>query len=234
MKMKKLTALICVLMMLICTAAPALAATKFSASTPKDAQLKALSLVERCGFSSEYQGTRDMVRWETPIRIYVGGKPTKADLNTLDNFLIQLSSRVPGLPNITRVSSESSANVKIYFVPLKQLGNYVPGYVSGNWGMFHYNYTSWKITNAEIGIATDKTNQKSRNHLIMEELVGALGLANDHNSYSDSILYQPWTTTQELSEVDWMMLNMLYHKDVYPGMTWNSFYQTTYSRINRR
>ena len=234
--MKKQFVRLAALVMALCLlASPALAATKFAPGSAQQAQTLAMELMRVCGYSSEYSGGRDgLVRWETPIRVYVGGKPTKADLNTLDNFLIQLSSRVPGLPNITRVSSESSANVKIYFVPLKQLGNYVPGYVSGNWGMFHYNYTSWKITNAEIGIATDKTNQKSRNHLIKEELVGALGLANDHNSYSDSILYQPWTTTQELSEVDWMMLNMLYHKDVYPGMTWNSFYQTTYSRINRR
>lgn len=233
--MKRFVRMLSLVMMLCLLASPALAATKFAPATAQQAQSQALQLMHVCGFGSEYQGSRDaLVRWDTPIRIYVGGKPTKADLNTLDTFLMQLAAYVPGLPNITRVSNESSANMKIYFVPLRQLGQYVPGYVSGNWGMFHYNYTSWRITNAEIGIATDKTNQKSRNHLIKEEIVGALGLANDHDSYSDSILYQPWTTTQELSEVDWMMLNMLYHPDVYPGMTWNSFYQKTYNRINKR
>ena len=234
MKMKKLTALICVLMMLICTAAPALAATKFSASTPKDAQLKALSLVERCGFSSEYQGTRDMVRWETPIRIYVGGKPTKADLNTLDNFLVQIAARAPGVPNMTRVGREQDANVCIWFVPQNQMGNYVPGYVKGNTGMFNYTYKNWRINEAHIGVVSDKTSQRDRNHIIPEEIVGILGLSNDHEVYSDSILYEKRSTYTELSEVDWLMINMIYHPDVYPGMTWNSFYQKTLNRINRR
>ncbi len=57
---------------------------------------------------------------------------------------------------------------------------------------------------------------------MMEELTGCLGLANDHNLYRDSILYQPWTTVQSLSEVDWIMLNYLYSPLVSPGDTWNT------------
>ena len=54
-----------------------------------------------------------------------------------------------------------------------------------------------------------------------EELVGALGLPNDHMVYSDSILYQKYTTTRSLSEVDWLMLNMLYSPVTRPDMTWS-------------
>ena len=39
-------------------------------------------------------------------------------------------------------------------------------------------------------------------------------------AYRDSILYDGWTTVQTLSDVDWRMLNMLYHPAVHPGMTW--------------
>ena len=52
-----------------------------------------------------------------------------------------------------------------------------------------------------------------------EELVGALGLPGDHMMYSDSILYDPWTTVQDLSDVDWRMLNLLYSPALSPGMT---------------
>ena len=76
----------------------------------------------------------------------------------------------------------------------------------------------------EFGIATDVTDQKARNHLIQEEFIGALGLLNDHFLYSDSILYQPWTTVQQPSEVDWLMLNILYSPRLSPGMDKNKIH----------
>jgi hypothetical protein len=58
-----------------------------------------------------------------------------------------------------------------------------------------------------------------RDHLILEELVGALGLPGDHLKYRDSILYDGWTVTRELSEVDWQMLEILYSGELRAGMT---------------
>ena len=65
-------------------------------------------------------------------------------------------------------------------------------------------------SDAGIVIATDVTTQRDRNHLVQEELVGALGLTNDHWDDKTSILYQGWTTTQSPSPLDWQMLNFLY------------------------
>ena len=226
---------LCFALMLMLIPGIALAAEKFSPSDAKSAQQAALSLLEQVAYSAEYGSSRTgLIRWETPLRIYVGGKPTKADLATLNTFMIQMASRVPNMPNMTRVATASEANVTIYFVPLKQMKNYVTNYTEGNWGYVYYWYTNWKITKMEVAIATDVTDQKARNHLIMEELVNGMGLGNDHYAYSDSITYQNWTTVQQLSEVDWLMLNMIYHEDAYTGMTWSQFYQMTNRRINNR
>lgn len=78
---------------------------------------------------------------------------------------------------------------------------------------------------AQIGIAADVTDQRSRDHLIQEEFFGALGLLNDHDLYSDSIVYQPWTTVQQPSEVDWLMLNMVYSPLLSPGMEKNEIHR---------
>ena len=78
----------------------------------------------------------------------------------------------------------------------------------------------------KIAIATDVTNQEERNHLIMEEFINGIGLSNDHNRYANSIVYQPWTTVQQVSELDWIMLNMIYHPDVHAGVTSKWFYDT--------
>lgn len=211
-----------VAVIVVLTAINPAAAEKFNASTAYEARTKALKVFDICAFSSEYPGANyegdHIIRWDKPIRVYIGGKPTRADRQKIDEFLLELALRVPTLPNITITQDKSLAEIKIYFVPLKQMPNYVPGYVEGNWGMYNFSYNNWRITEATVGIATDVTNQKSRNHLLQEELVGALGLGNDHMIYSDSILYQEWTTVQTLSEVDWLMLNMLYSPLVTPGM----------------
>ena len=222
--MRRLAAflLIAVLLGTALTAQAAEKAPKFSAKTAQEARTKALAAFDVSALSMEYPGSGarqgHLIRWADSIRLYIGGKPTKKDRAIIDTMLLNLALRVPDMPNITLTSNKSASNVQMYFVPLKQLRNYVPGYVEGNWGMFHFNYRNWTIYDVQIGIATDVTDQKARNHLIQEEFFGALGLPNDHYLYSDSIVYQPWTTVQQPSEVDWLMLNMVYSPLVSPGM----------------
>lgn len=212
-----LTAL-CAMLLLTGTAC----AETFSASTAYEARMKALDMFDVSVLTMEYPdaGAQQghLIRWTKSIRIYVSGNPTQADRRFLDNFLMQLALRVPDMPNITITTRESEANMHVYYVPLSKMGDVVPGYREGNWGMFHFQYVNWQMSEAWVGIATDVTDQRARNHLIQEEIVGALGLTNDHYLYSDSIVYQPWTTVQELSEIDWIVLNMVYSPLVSPGM----------------
>lgn len=226
---------LCMLLCLALLPLPgALAETTFRPANAAQAQELALELAHTCAFSVEYGNSNLLKRWETPIRLYVGGSPTNQDKETIAAFVLQLAYRVPTMPNVTIVSSRRDANVTLFFAPLDELDQHVTNYVEGNWGIFNYWTSNNAIVKAEIAIASDVTNQRSRNHLIKEELVGALGLTNDHDMYADSILYQEWTTTQELSEVDWLLLNMIYHPEVTPGMTWRTFYTRTYRRITDR
>lgn len=232
--MKKLISLLLCLMLTVTLTTPALAATNFSVRDALSAQTAALQLMQVCAFGSEYGDPHNLVRWEQPLRIYVGGQPAAADIRALTDFLTDLAVHVPMMPNATIVTRRAEANITIFYVPLQEMDKYVTDYVEGNWGMFRVWWLGHQMTRAEIAIATDVTTQQARIHLLKEELVGALGLCNDHDDYHDSILYQPWTTTQELSPVDWLMLNMLYHPDVSPGMTWQKFQQVTNKRIQDR
>lgn len=208
------------------------AAVTYNPSSARDARLQALDCLMNVAFDPEYGDNRDaLLRWEEPMYIYAGGYPTRKDIETLDSLIMQIAYRVPGMPNIYRVDDPAYANVTMYFVPLDELGNYVSGYVEGNWGMVTYWYDDYKLYSMEIGIASDVTSQKDRNHLIMEELINGMGLGNDHYTYADSIVYQPWTNVQTLSEVDWMMLNMVYSPIVKPGMTANKVYNVIYNKI---
>lgn len=227
--MMKCCAAILLTVVTLLAALPARADEVFTAKTAQEARAKALKAFDVCALSMEYPGAGavqgHLIRWEGSIRVYVGGSPTKKDLETIDRMLLDLALRVPDMPNVTLTDIRSGSDIRIWFVPLKQMKNYVPGYVEGNWGMFHYSYVNWRITEAQIGIAADVTDQRSRNHLIQEEFFGALGLLNDHDLYSDSIVYQPWTTVQQPSEVDWLMLNMVYSPLLSPGMEKNEIHR---------
>lgn len=229
--MKHLTALL--LALLLALPGSALAEV-FAPSDAAEALQTALELCSTCAFAAEYGGEHSLMRWDGPIRIYLDGQPSAADRQTLADFILQLCYRVPTMPNVTIVDAPAAANVTIWYGPLNAMGQHVTNYQAGNWGYFTYWYSRGRIVQAEIGIATDVTTQRDRNHLLQEELVGALGLTNDHDVFSDSILYQPWTTTQQLSEVDWLMLNMLYHPDVTPGCAWEEFRRITEERVENR
>lgn len=212
-------------------------AREFRYSDAQDARLKALECLMKCGFSVEYSGDasnseRALTRWEKTIRIYVGGSPSSDDLDQLKRFIMEIATHCPNMPNIRLESSEQDANITIWYCPIKDMHKHVDDYHEGNWGYFSYTYDSGcRMDSAKIAIATDKNNTASKRHLLREELVGAFGLTNDHELYSDSILYQEWTTVGRLSEVDWLMLNMLYDPDLTCGMDANETYSVLYPKI---
>ena len=202
------------------------AGRKFSCSNADEARQLALDCLMTCGFSTEYasDGTQgkasNLTRWKDSINIYVCGSPKQQDLAELDKFIMECATHCPNMPNIRVVNSEKKANITLWYGPLKEMKDHSALYVEGNWGFFSY-WTDGEgnITRAEIAIASDVNTQASKNHLLREELVGAFGLSNDHFVFSDSILYGEWTTTPQLSDVDWLMLNMLYDRDLKPGMS---------------
>lgn len=173
-------------------------------------------------FRAEYdiEGRDELRRWAQPIGVFLDGRYTRADKAFFEDFISQLNEKVEGLPEVYLVNAYRKAKVRIQFGRLNRLGKLLPGYAPGNWGYFSFwTGEGSEMSNAEVVIASDVTNQQERNHLMMEEFVGLLGLASDIDSPEDSIIYQQWTTTQQLSELDWQLLNLLYDARLSPGMS---------------
>ena len=221
-----------VLLMMALLCAGNAQAVCFQPENATEGKLQALACLMDCAFSAEYgEANTKLLRWQEPIRIYVCGAPTKEDLCQLDAFIMELSFRVPLLPKVERVENAEAANITMYFVPRDDMGKYVSNYVTGNDGFVTYFYENSIITRAEIAVACDKTVQAERNGILREELVNGLGLGNDHYRYEDSIIYEPYNIIQTLSEVDWLMLNMVYSPYTKPGMTANEAYLALYREI---
>lgn len=215
--MRRVIAVCCALLILMTSAAAS--AEIFEPRTAKEGKMQALECLMECGFSSEYGEGGFLTRWEEEIFIYAGGDATEEDMEKLDSFLMELSFRVPFMPPVERVEDPENANIRVMFVPLDEMADHAPDYVEGNWGFGTHYWMNFVRYEGEVVICTDATSQIQRNHLIMEELIAVLGMTNDHYSYEDSIIYQGWTEVQELSEIDWLMLNMMYHPSLEPGMT---------------
>ena len=189
-----------------------------------------LDVFDICALTVEYPGEHSseghLCRWEQSIRIYIDGNPRDKDIDKIEQFVSELSSNVTGLPSISLTSIKSSANMIIYFVPQKEFKDYISGYIGSNTGIFSYYFDdSYCITKVIIGVATDKTKQENRNHIIQEEIVGALGLPNNHWYSKKSILYQGSSSVQQLSGLDWDMLNILYSPKLKTGMEQNEIHR---------
>lgn len=178
-------------------------------------------------FEPEYGDQVSKIRrWTKPILISVIGDATEEDLLTLNRFIDLLNLRVNGLPEVSLAGAKQKASLTIHYARLEELPNILPEYVPGNWGYFSYRYDGgYRINKAVVLLASDVTDQEARNHLLLEEIVGLLGLTNDIDTHSDSIIYQPWTTTQNLSELDWELLDLLYDSNIKPGMTRKQAYK---------
>lgn len=215
----------------ISTASPVISAQTPSSSLPVQSRPvaaspgkaiddnEALSYFSDVALKSEYGGddfTGIVRRWEEPIRVAVHSGYTDEDYRTLENHVHDLS-QIKGFPPISIVQEDGNYN--FYFVPLDQMAKVVPGYVEGNWGFVSLTWDEQgRIDGGTIGIATDVTNQVQRNHLILEEMTQGLGLLNDSPKYMDSIYQGAWTEVQSLTDLDWLLVKMLYSSAIHAGM----------------
>lgn len=167
---------------------------------------------------AEFSTSSSIIRkWEGDLRIKIIGSPTSEDLNTLKTVINEINHLVS---NINLKIVDNQPNVKIHFIPVSQFQRYEPNYRPGNYG---YAWIKWKqnniINSANILITTTGVSQKERSHLIREELTQSLGLLKDSYQYKNSIFYQPWTDTNQYSQLDKKIIQMLYQPEIRPGMT---------------
>lgn len=212
--------LVTVLMFSICPSVLARQAPAFAPANELERRRQAMYCFFDAAFGSEYGGSSGLVRWGAPIRISLEGSYSHEDEAFAMDFLEKLrDAAIPGMPEIRRADRDDVPNIRISYAPLDKLGDYVTAYVAGNWAFFSFHFEDYLMVQARIAIASDVTSQKVRNHLFLEELLGTLGLAADIYTYADSVVYEPWTEVQLLSDLDWLMLEYLYSPLLEPGMS---------------
>lgn len=161
-------------------------------------------------------------KWRQPIRVSITGAPTREDVGTIHNMTDQINS-LDLVPHITILDDgEKGANCVFIFDSLNNLAKKLPGYRTDNYAMFFFDEQNFVIERSTIAVTAGMIDQPARNHLIQEEFIQSLGLGNDSERYRDSIFQQDWTVVQRPSEMDWLVLEMLYRPELSPGQSIDS------------
>jgi len=177
----------------------------------------ALDYFVEVAFGPEFGGgPREIRKWNQDVRIVVHGNPNDEDLATLDDVIADLNAII-GTIEVSIVPGDG--NVDLYFAPEEQFADIEPNYVPVNMGFF---WVWWDgqgdITNTRVLVSTTGLSQEERNHIIREEITQQMGLMSDSDTYPDSMFQQAWTTTQAYSELDELVIELLYLPRVQVGM----------------
>ena len=155
-------------------------------------------------------------KWNEPIYYFINGNYTVEDIKTLSNFTKWLNT-IEGFPGIYETKDLTKANLKIYFCDQNTLLSIMGQNFNGVDGAVTFWYEKDIIYDAVICYRTD-LNQYLRNSVILEEIYNGLGFINDTNLRTDSIIYSEFSQPQELTEIDELLLKILYSKELKPGM----------------
>ena len=158
-------------------------------------------------------------KWLGPIRCRVYGSPTDEDLEVLEALFSQLNG-IDGFPGIHLAAEDELENLTLSFQEPDRFTAEFSDAVNGEdaWGatQFWYYTDTNELHDGRIGIRTD-IPQSDRSSIILEEVINTLGIS-DSELRPDSIVYQYSNENLALSDVDLLLLKLLYDPAIRPGM----------------
>ena len=170
--------------------------------------------------NAEYINSGDpsnLQRWRTPISYAILGDYILEDLETVSGFADWLNRQF-GFPGMYFTDDASSANLEIHFCTQQEMVDRMGDHFRDADGAVTFWYMDDAIYEAIICIRFD-LDRELRNSVILEELYNGLGPIQDTSLRPDSIIYAEFSTPQELTEMDELILKLLYHPDLSCGMS---------------
>lgn len=157
-------------------------------------------------------------KWDRRIYYRVTGEPTAKDLQILQELFDGLN-KIEGFFGI-QAATGLEENLSIQFL---NKANFEKNFASGigyetadGAALFWYYNATNGIYTGRVGYRTD-ISQTVRDSVVLEEIVNVLGI-NDTTKRRDSITYQYASDAYQLSDVDWVILKLLYHPAMKCGM----------------
>ena len=158
-------------------------------------------------------------KWTKKICYRIYGEATEQDRRVLTGFFEQLNE-IEGFPGIVPAGENDLTDLSLYFYDHeafnRSFGEFL-NYEAADGAVQYWYFTDTNVIyDARIGYRTD-IDQYTRNSVLLEEVFNGLGIT-DTVLREDSIAYQGFSQPQELSEIDWLMIKLLYHPKIKAGM----------------
>ena len=158
-------------------------------------------------------------KWIEPLRYRIIGEPTQEDLTILTDTIARINE-IEGFPGIYPAGENEFDNLTFRFLDPEDFRLTFSDTINGEdaYGatQFWYGTKTNDIYMANIGYRTD-LDQATRSSIIIEEIVNTLGIS-DTEHRTDSIVYQYSNDNMTLSDVDWIILKLLYSPEIQCGM----------------
>ena len=155
-------------------------------------------------------------KWDEPIFFIINGTYTEEDLQMIMDFTNWLNT-IDGFPGMEETQDPGQANLQIFFRTTQGLVDLMGDNFIGCDGGVTFWYLEDRIYDAIICYSTE-ISQVTRNSVILEEIYNGLGPVQDTNLRTDSIIYAGYSEPQELTEIDELILKLLYHPEIQCGM----------------
>lgn len=156
-------------------------------------------------------------KWDrSDLTLTYTGNASEEDLASLDKAIAWVNS-LDGVPNIKLTDKDTStADYTYVFAPLSEIKKKID-YDGNDHGVF---YVSWEddmhpvLTGCTVGIADEAKDQKERDYLIYKNLVNSMGFLQVSDDYEDSIFQSKDKVVPQPSQLDALVLEMLYRPEV--------------------
>ncbi len=179
-----------------------------------------------CGTEFGENGEKLCSRWAKAPTLSTFGSGSHHP-TVVANVINQINGCLPVQLQIKLLDpNDTAADIKIYFVPLKDFGSVAKEngfeYISNNLGFFEVRWNgNYEIVRANVLIADDKLRGRRLHHFLLEEVTQSLGLAGDSKRFRDSIFYEDPSKNEfgnatQFSELDRKLIRFLY-ANVEPG-----------------
>ena len=155
-------------------------------------------------------------KWTEPIAYYVDGDYTEEDMATFYSFVNWLND-LEGFPGMYPTYEVWSSDLEIYFCSQEEMIERLGDNFWGCDGGVTFWYENNEIFEEIICIRND-VGQYVRNSVIREELYNGLGPVQDSWLREDSIIYAGYSEPQGMTEIDELILRLLYHPAMQCGM----------------
>lgn len=183
-----------------------------------------LSYFNEIALKQEFSSADRVVKkWPGPIKIYVSGDKPSYMMNEVTQIIDEINKLI-NTKKLSLVDRENESNFHIYLGSAKEYLNIEPKsekHLKNNWGFFHiYWHSDYRIYKGSMYVDMFRTRtNEERLHFLREELTQSLGLMNDSEKYENSIFYSKWSSTTEFTELDEVIIRLLYNKKIKPGMS---------------